>query len=234
MKRAVLSEGRAMWTKDEYSLFTAISEQIRRRDFQRALVKSDELLRLVEGDSRKSAYIMGCRKAVALKHLNRYSDAGRTFDRAYTLAWESDETVILAYILNDWSSMFKGTTAVEMIKGAIEHCQKAQETPDKDRNLKADIAYFEATLAHTLQVEGMSSAEETQARLRKAKAILKKFAHGEYPRYEQAYFITLRWSLTVPVENSPLGLLRYAGDLGTAAMEVIRHGNFRQLVQLFK
>lgn len=211
-----------MWLLEEQTLFGQANFHNSYLEYEKALAISDRLLALLTNDPKKFAYVLACRKAVALRHLGRTEEAETAFSQAYDMAKAADEPVISAYILNDWSSMHTGDKALQMVREALRLCEEADETPDPERVLEADKAYFKATLAHTLENTGFPA--EIRDLLTEAKQTLKGYAHGSHPRYQQAYFIVLLWDLKSQSNSSPLALLYYAGRLGAFVVEAIRQG----------
>lgn len=216
-----------MWFPEEQRLFSQANLHNSRLQYEDAIAVSDRLLAIVTNEPRKFAYVLACRKAVALRHLGYVDEAHAAFEQAYHMAQAAEEPIITAYVLNDWSSMFVGDNALCMIREVLNLCQQAAYTPDPERVLEADHAYFQATFAHALESTG--SRKDVRALLSKAKKVLRKYAHGSHPRYEQAYFIVLLWELNAYARPSPLALLHYAGRLCAVTMEAIRQGKIASL-----
>jgi tetratricopeptide (TPR) repeat protein len=208
-----------MWQPGEERLFNEANDHNSRLEFEQALVKSNELLKHISGDHRKYAYVLACRKAIALRHLGRLDEAEEAFQFASQLAEGTNDRAILAYILTDWSSMRSSDEAVQLVNTAIKLLKQTWHTPDPKRVIEADLAYTEAVLAHHLESTNPSRA---RALLSNAARVLRIYAHGDYPRYHQAYFIVMMWSVGIGPEQSMLGFLLYAGRLSTAAIEAIR------------
>lgn len=211
-----------MWTDEQRALFIEANSHFKNSNYHEALRAANELLAIVKDTPQKAAYVLGCRKAVALRRLSRREEAEDAFVQAYTLAWNAGELAIMAYIYYDWSAIYQGKKVVQMLREAVSLCTQAESTPDNTRILEADLAYFQAALAHALEMEGPTNREEVKELIINAKATLEKYT-SRNPLYEQAYRILLLWEIQ-SAKNSPLVLLRNAGNFGTTAMVAIRGG----------
>jgi hypothetical protein len=210
-----------MWLPEEERLFTLANHHNSHLEYEDAIIVADRLLALVQDDDRKYAYVLACRKAVALRHLDRLEEAETAFHEAYYKALQAQEPAICAYILNDWAAMRSQNQAEQMIRGALRWLRSAVYTPDPERILEADLAYLQATLAHN---KLKTDPYIAYTLLKEVKKTLKSYAHGDYPRYNQAYLIVLLWNAQLPTDHSALGLLQYAGRLSNVAIEAIRQG----------
>lgn len=184
-----------MWTIEEHELFKKISRHNSARDYAKALYLADQLLTMVEADPVKRAYTLGCRKAVILRHLGREDEAVAAFEQAYRLAEESDQPALMAYILGDQASIYKGQLAVDIISRAIQLCQEATFTPDPERYLPADETYLRACKARLLNRNGQRSA--ARLLIKEARRELRRYAYGKYPRYKDAYLIVLGYEFVM-------------------------------------
>jgi hypothetical protein len=176
------------------------------------------LLELVAGNPLKSAYVGGCRRAVALRHLGRPDEAELAFAVAYGQATAANELVVAAYIRNDWASIQPPEVAAEWTQEALTLCEQAEAeglgTPDNERCLPADRAYMEATLARIRRIDS------PRAVMASAKRTLKAHAYGVHPRYKLAYLLVCVWELEL---YSPLAVSRKASVIA----EAIRQHNYK-------
>lgn len=179
-----------MWTPEEQKLFDKCTSLIGVADYERGLAVANQLSERVANDPVKSAYVMGCKKAVALYGLGRLTEAGQTFREARDLAVQAEEPVIVAYVISDWSVMLEPLAAIAMVRQACNLCGGATESPDPARIITADIAYFTAMLArHHLRAR---HTMHTYRILTQARQSLGRYAHS-YPRYNDAYLVVLMW-----------------------------------------
>jgi hypothetical protein len=217
-----------MWTPKEAELFAQAGRLIASDDYSQGLQAADRLLQLVQhNDQRKIAYVLGCKTAVALRHTGATDQAAATFAKAYKMAWDAREWAIASYILNDWSSMYSGDQAASMVREAIELRKQNDYTPDQQRTLVADIAYFEATLARILyRYEDQS---EAKAMIGKARKTLRKQAYGPRPRYKDAYLVVLVWELGM---YRPQEFKQYAPLFARIVVETLRQGKLIAAIKL--
>jgi tetratricopeptide (TPR) repeat protein len=205
-----------MWSSGERILFTRTTEAIHSEDFVAALSWADTLGEKVKNDPAKFAYVLGCKKAVALRHLKRPSEAMEAFDRAYEMALDAKAYVIAAYVRNDQAFMYEKGQAIQMIEEALELLHRPSDWPDPTRMLIADEAYFNAGLAYKLYPQ---EAERARTLVASSRGTLERYAR-EMPRYKQAYLLTLFWEWKMYK-----GTERHIHTL-RLAKEVARQGRF--------
>lgn len=185
-----------MWTEPEQMFFATASKHKAQGNLLGALHIIDFLLLGIKSDPVKYAYVLGCRKAVVLHHLDQAAEAKTAFKEAERLAKASGALAIAAYIVADLASFEVGDEALIRINEALQLCEqaKAEGTPDLERTLEADTAYFTACKARLLHRSGSEVAKPLMARSRRR---LKRYAHGRYPRYQDAYLDVLRWEFAM-------------------------------------
>lgn len=212
-------------------LFDSATRAIGVADYELGLSVAEQLLGQVEGDPCKHAYVLGCKVAVAFRHLGHDEEAREAFKTAYEEALAACQPVIASYILNDRASMESGDRAIEMIKKAIHLCIRAKRSPDIWRHLTADRAYMQATLAraimrqqgHCKEAGTMQRARRTLARFRKA-----------FPHYEAAYLVVLAWELEMPREYLASTLLGRSWTLMILTAEIVRQGKTCDIIKTLK
>lgn len=193
-----------MWTLIEHKRFQRATFLISTANYQPGLKSAQELLLLIGDKGPHRAYVLGCKVAVALRHVGRTEEALQAFKEAARLARDAGEDAILSYILCDFSSMFPTNKAKAMVDEADKLCRKAQTTPDPERAIDADRAYIKATLARYLAAEG--HYERALAMLERALRTLKQHAYGNHPAYKHAYLVVLMWEREIIKKRS----LRYS------------------------
>lgn len=201
-----------MWTAEEAALFELAGDYIVTSDYKRGLRVAERLLEQVEASKAKAAYVLGCKKAVALRHLGKTSQAKTAFTKALTLADEAGELAIGSYILNDAASMDAPATAIIKIQEAIKLRKKAILSPDQRRILGADIAYFEAHMARMMARRGQVS--HATHLITSAKTVIQQFAHHSHPYYKPAYMVVLFWQLEMSTGPKRL---QVAAEIATEA-----------------
>lgn len=215
-----------MWVQDEAALFEKCTRAISAADYEKGLAAAEKLLEMVDGDPIKHAYVLGCKVAVALRHLDRPEEAAEAFEAAFREAMDAESPVIAGYIRNDQASMVTGDAAVEMIDEAINLCRQERESPDPDRILGADLAYMQATRTRTT-ARSRGPDHETRTTMKQARSSLARYAHGSHPYYLDAYLVVLVWELEMPRQNAWLSLPGRALCLGRIAIEVVRQKKLR-------
>ncbi len=208
-----------MWTEREKRLFDSTTRAIGVANYDLGLRLAEQLLKEVEDGPCKHAYILGCKVAVALRHLGHEEEARKAFQSAYELALEAGQPVIASYIRNDQASMESGDKAVEMIKKAIHLCLRAKQSPDPARDLTADRAYMQAHLARTImRRDGYCKEAST---MRRARRTLGRFCRT-HSHYKEAYLVVLAWELEMPRSSTLSALLERTWMLGILAVEIVR------------
>lgn len=217
-----------MWTKEEKQLFDDATHAIGVADYGRGLAIAKQLLESVIDDSCKHAYVLGCKVAVALRHLGHEEEAREAFQAAYEQALGACQPVIASYIRNDQASTESGDAAVEMIKRAIHLCLKAKESPDSARHLVADRAYMQANLARTIMRQHGYCKEVNT--MRRARRTLTRF-RCTHPHYESAYLVVLAWELEMPRASLASALFGRAWTLSILTVEIIRQRKVRDVAK---
>ncbi|HVI68854.1 MAG TPA: hypothetical protein VM581_00160 [Magnetospirillaceae bacterium] len=219
-----------MWTEKERELFTQANRAIVSGQYAEGLHRANKLLGLVSGSDLKWAYVSGCQQAVALRHLGRREKASEVFGMAHQRAEAAGEFVIAAYINVDWSSEEPDPhKAINMVYQAIHVCENATGTPDPERCLVADIAYFQVILAvHAARAGMRGIAPHIVIDARRA---LKRHAYGDHPRYKGAYLVALMHERRLTGSVSTWrALMRWARAHGLVALEVARQRKVRAAI----
>jgi hypothetical protein len=179
-----------MWTPSQKNRFDQAHRLKNRGDYSGSLSIAYELLNDSTLTPLCTAYIRGCIVAVDLRHLGREEEAEQVFSEEYAKALKLHKAVA-AYILNDWSSMRQGEEAFAKVRGALALLDEAMDTPDPDRDILLDRAYFQATLAREDLARGDVAS---LADLRKARLTLQSGAM-HLLKYRGAHFNALAWEV---------------------------------------
>jgi hypothetical protein len=168
----------------------------------------------------------GCVRAVNLRHLSKPEEAEADFSAAYELADRiADGQAIAAYILNDWASMHEASKGIEMVEAAIRKLEtEGVTTPDLERFVPADLAYFEATLARMHAQTGIPGAAKHMTDARRSFRVRMQ----GLPRYEGAFLVILGWECQMNLRN-PTRLISPAARFLVTAL---RQGKQRELLKL--
>lgn len=217
-----------MWTTEERELFDSATRAIGVGDYDLGLSIAEQLLKEVRYDPRKHAYVLGCKVAVALRHIGHKEEARKAFQNAYEEALGVCQSVIASYIRNDQASMEPGDKAIMMIQRAIELCIKAKESPDPARHLPADRAYMRAHLAR--MVMRQHGAGKEAGTMQRARRTLAGFSRT-HPYYKTTYLMVLAWELEMPRSNPIFALPGRTWTLGLLIVEIVRQRKVRDIAR---
>lgn len=218
-------------------LVDSLTEKVNDGEYSTGLTLADAMLEMLDEETAAYAYVLGCKKAVCLRHLadeELRGQAEAAFQEAYDLATRLQEPVIAAYIANDWASMRQGDEAVgkleeahQLLTGALDN---GQDSPDPERVIEADLAYVQATLARIRYSQ--DRGPEARRLIATAVRTLQVQAR-EYPRYKAAYRIALGYWLRDELNVKPRNG-RWLGRVLRCGIELAKQGKLNTILRLIK